>query len=370
MAVGMIDFKLESAKFFDGEKFQLVFSAMLAPGAEELSSDISIELYIIGSFQTKKLTLGLDDMLFQDKTNGIYKKSVTLTNIPRGNVGYFLVGKFRGVQEIGRTGNVCENGVLKGNRTLDLSTNILSFEQGFNNEPRTLPIREEMLVFDEELGQIVGTFDIDSAHYFVEHVFVRLAREDLAESESCVGEVSFYGTNDLKHVRFVDTSFVNKTTGTWGYVGFISAKNKERKFLVDFIDKMSWEILTLKGVCDYVEKEDGWEVVSLSWDRNKPFGNSPASSSMPARYASARGTLIAFLAEYEEYFGIVGAFDEAKNLLGEDLVFKEAVDLFFEFCFSLLGICESRTESLSVFEMFPFKLSETIGATTKKGFSK
>lgn len=362
MVAEMIDVHLDAAKFFSGDRFRVSFSAVLQPGAEELVPELTIDLFVFGSFQGKRGAFGLGDLFFHDKTTGTYKKTVILDGVPMGDVGILLVGKFRGAEESSRTYVVSKHGQLVGERAVDLTGEILLVSPKFKSDIKTLVIKDEKLRFDEEAGKVIGDFDIYSELYRVDQVFLRLGRRDISDSERCVDIVNFSKDENPAHVQFVDESFVNRTSGVWGYKGTASVRDKEREFLNGFIDKMSWEILSLKEIYDKIEAAKEWDMVTLIWNKEK--------SSFSDKYNAIRTASLNILSTFEQYFGTLAEIDKARALLGESVVFREALDMFFDFCFLLLESCEGRMESIGAFDLLPIELKQTLDATIAKGYRK
>lgn len=359
MGVEMIEVYLDAAKFLAGDKLRLNLSAVLSPNAEALIPDLSIDLVVFGTFQGKRGTFGIGDFFFHDISTGVYKKSVTLEGIPIGDVGVFLAAKFMGAQETAKTYTLCKGGQFFGEKAINLTGDVLLFTPKFWSDDKKFIVRNENVRFDAPSGRVLGDFDIISDRLLVEHVFLRLARRDVNDYERCIDEVSLSRDVEPTHVQFLDDAFIKKTAGVWGYKGSVSVKDKERGFLSGFIDQMAWETLSLKELSDQIERAKEWDCVSLLWNRSK--------SLFSKRYDATKSALLNLLLTFEQKFGTFKEMDAAKLLLGDQVVSLEAINLFFDFCFLLLGGCENRMESIGAFDMFTFEMKQSLDVAEMKG---
>lgn len=355
MAAGIINTFVDAFKFLDGDKVRVCVRAMLSPGAASVAQDIALEVCLLGSFRALRYSFSLFDMIYHDPATGTYKTSFVAENVPAQDVGVMIIAKVLGVEDSTTGIVVCKDKEMIGDKTFDLRGNVLLVNPQFHEAPRTVSVINQNVLFNETNKKVVGNFDLSSPLFGVEHVFVRLFRRDVDDVERLVDDVSFSKDTTPQHVQFVDDEFSKKTYGHWSYKGTISVKDKERTFLLDFIDRMSWEILTLKEVSDELEKSGALDCVSLVWTVSKtPLGD---------KYLAARAATLALLHSFSSEFGKNQDIETASRLLGEKFLSFESLSLFLDFCFVLLESAESRAESLPVIDLFPFELSSELDAT-------
>jgi hypothetical protein len=123
-----------------------------------------------------------------------------------------------------------------------------------------------------------------------------------------------------------------------------------------FVDKMSWDILTIKEMRDEFTSKSLWEPVSsvfLLRGQNK--------------YLAARAGVFLLLDAFVDMFGERELVEKSKELLGEEIISSDSVDLFFDFCFILLEYCEARLSGLSAIEMFSFEMTDSLSVREIKG---
>ena len=358
MAAELVRVNIDAAKFLSGDRLFVNFSAILTPGAEELVPDLNIDLFFYGSFPSKRLSCGLADMLYRDMSSGTFKKSVMIDNVPMVNVGILTIVKLRNVSEPGHTNDLCYGGRFLSPKVFNLTGNLLKFTQTFPIRDKVFSIQNETLTVRED-GIAAGEFDISFPNFRVHNVFLRLFRTDLDDAENFPAEVYESTQDGNRHVRFYDAHVRDKTAGVWSFRGTMNITSRERTFLVGFINDMSWEVLALKELSDKIEAAKEWDFVSRLWKRE--------TSAYSARYTAIRTEILRILAQYETYFGPVLSFNEARGLLGENIVSSDALDLFFDFCFAFLAGCEEHVETLDVFDLLDFELTKSVDVNVLRG---
>lgn len=354
MAVGIVSTSVDAVKFFNGDRMSMCVSAILAPGASSVSDDIMLEVWIVSLSSTKKRAFSLADMTFYDPSTGTYRTSFMVDGVPKKDVGILVAASIAGEREPARWTEVITGGNFIGNRVFDL-TNKSFLMPNFSRLDKKVSVSATRLEYDNATQLVVGDFVVGSDYYIVENAFVRLFRKDMIEDGKLVERVEISDVAGGRAVHFADGQFVKKTHGIWGYKGVLAVKDSERVFLVNFIDRISWEVLTIKEIFDEIQATHSFEPVSATWVVE--------GSSVKPRYLVAREAILDLFESFESRFGRLSGIQQAVTLLGEKVVALDAISLFFELCFTLLEAVESRIDALPVLEMFPFEMPQELDSS-------
>ncbi len=341
---------VDSCKLIDGERVALSVGVVVHPDAMAVREMISVGVVLFGQKWKTTVTLLLSDFPLFDSTTGTFRKVVFFSNAPKHDLGAIVASRLSGEEETTKLYVFCKDGHVFSDLAFDLTSEVLldrlfAPDDGDESGASFVVDRVVLEKVDEGLS---GEFSITFPGKTINSLFLRRFRKDFADQEEGISSVQYSTEGSTAVVTFLDGGVVEKTGGIWGYRGWASTKNTLRLTVSSFIDRIAWEILSLK---DWVVRTDSlslWDPLTLVW--------AGQSTGEHKEYLAIRSSILILLDSFRDKIHTGFDFDRMKRLLGESVVSRESIDLFFDVSFLVLEQCEKKLNGIGLLEVVDFSL--------------